>query len=207
MFPSRRKYLVSLAAMLAASSASMCALAGLDHKVTYDNSGIWNRNVQKGVEYTVLGTEIAGAAWEGGETELGKTFWQAIDASAFSAVTAELMKRGFSRVRPGDTDSPNEWFKGDHNRSFPSGEVTFISSAVTPFVLEYGKEYPAVYALDLLPLYDAIARVKVQAHWQTDVIAGFALGAGFAYLAHERDSPIILSVMPHGVWVGIKRSF
>ena len=43
--------------------------------------------------------------------------------------------------------------------------------------LEYGHDNPAVYALELLPLYDAIARVKVQSHWQTDVLAGFALGA------------------------------
>ena len=35
-----------------------------------------------------------------------------------------------------------------------------VTTAVTPFVLEYGPEYPAVYALELLPLYDGIARVK-----------------------------------------------
>ena len=61
-------------------------------------------------------------------------------------------------------------------RSFPSGEVAEISGIVTPYVLEYGNDHPAVYALEVLPVYDAIARVRVQAHWQTDVIAGFALG-------------------------------
>ena len=118
------------------------------------------RNVTKGLEYGLLVTEIAGAAWEGGETRLGKTFWQTIDASAGSAIAAEAMKRIFSRERPSETDDPNQWFKGDHHRSFPSGEVTFASSVVGPFVLEHGREQPAVYALELLPLYEAVARVK-----------------------------------------------
>ena len=37
-------------------------------------------------------------------------------------------------------------------QSFPSGEATEISSMVTPFVLKYGKDDPAVYALELLPI-------------------------------------------------------
>lgn len=82
-----------------------------------------------------------------------------------------------------------------------------MSAAVTPFVLEYGHDHPVVYALELLPIYDAIARVKVRAHWQTDVIAGFALGAGAGYLAHRQDSPWILSAMPSGVQVGFKKRF
>ena len=62
----------------------------------------------------------------------------------------------------------------------------------------------AVYALELLPVYDAIGRLKQQAHWQTDVIAGFALGSGMGWLMHNRtQSPIILSVMPHAIYVGI----
>jgi hypothetical protein len=69
-------------------------------------------------------------------------------------------------------DSPNERFKGG-GHSFPSGDVTAISSAITPFVLEYGPEHPSVYAPELLPLYDSMARMKSQAHWQTDVLAGW----------------------------------
>jgi undecaprenyl-diphosphatase len=61
--------------------------------------------------------------------------------------------------------------------------------------------------LELLPLYDAIARVKVHAHWQTDVLAGFALGTGTAYFAHTRESPIILGVLPHGFMLGLKAKF
>lgn len=195
------------ASSLALFACAGMASAGFDHRVEVDASGLWNRNVTKGLEYGLIAGEIAGAAWEGGETRLGKTFWQAIDASAGSALAAEAMKRVFSRERPSETDDPSQWFKGDHHRSFPSGEVTFVSSVVGPFVLEYGRDAPAVYALELLPLYDAVARVKQGDHWQTDVLAGWALGTGFAALARLPQAPLILSVMPHAVFIGIRRSF
>ena len=41
-------------------------------------------------------------------------------------------------------------------------------------IVNYAKEYPWVWGLEVLPVYDAIARVKSHAHWQTDVIAGWA---------------------------------
>ena len=64
--------------------------------------------------------------------------------------------------------------------------------------------YPAVYALELLPVYDAVARMKVQAHWQTDVLAGFAVGTAAGYYAHSRDEPFILNLLPHGFEVGVR---
>jgi undecaprenyl-diphosphatase len=79
---------------------------------------------------------------------------------------------------------------------------------VTPLVLEYGRDHPAVYALELLPVYDGIARMKVWGHWQSDVIAGFALGSAAAWFAHSRTgTPLVLSVMPHGVYVGLRKEW
>ena len=83
--------------------------------------------------------------------------------------------------------------------------MTVITSVVTPFVLEYGHDHPAVYALELLPLYDSIARVKTWGHWQTDVIAGFALASTVGYFMHEREMPLTLSIMPHGIQVGLSK--
>ena len=123
-----------------------------------------------------------------------------------AGITSEILKRSFSRVRPIDSqNNPNLWFKGNGNESFPSGEVTAVSSIVTPFVLEYADEQPALYALEALPVYDAIARMKVHAHWQTDVIAGFALGTTAGWLMHKnKDKPYILRIMPHGIYVGLR---
>jgi len=187
--------------------AGVCLAGGLDRVVNYDNSGIWNRNAQQALLYTLIGGEIAGALWEGGESRLGKTFWQSIDSSAIGAVSSEALKHIFTRARPDQGGDPNQWFQGHGHYSFPSGEVTAVTAIVTPFVLEYGNDHPAVYALELLPVYDAIARVKVQAHWQTDVLAGIALGTLTGYYAHSRDSPLILGVLPKGFAVGLHKQF
>ena len=193
-------------------AATPVCRAGIDHLVPYDDSGIWKRSNQEIVEYGLIAAEVGGALWEGGETRLGRTFWTSIDSSVAAGLVAQLMKVTFSRVRPRDSSpppgDPNLWFQGHGNQSFPSGEVTAVSSIVTPFMLEYGHESPADYALALLPVSDAVARVKAQAHWQTDVLAGFALGTGTAWLIHRSpNSPFILQVMPHFIYVGISKSF
>ena len=180
---------------------------GIDHLVAYDNSGIWKRSNQQVLEYGLIGGEIAGALWLGGEDRLGKTFWQALDSSALGGITNEALKHIFTRSRPSQDPDPNAWFQGEGHYSFPSGEVTAVTAIVTPFMLEYGREQPLVYALALLPAYDAVARVKVHAHWQTDVLASVALGTTSGYLAHSRESPFILGLLPHGFVIGLEHSF
>jgi undecaprenyl-diphosphatase len=200
-------FLSSLLLVVLALLAWHAFAGGIDHTVSFDNSGIWSRSVQQGLIYTLVGGEVAGALWLGGEDRLGKTFWQAIDSSALGAVSSEAMKHIFTRARPDQTGDPNDWFQGGGHYSFPSGEVTAVTAIVTPFVLEYGHDHPEVYALELLPVYDMIARVKSQAHWQTDVLAGFGLGTLTGYLAHTQGSPVILGVLPHGFMVGLHAQF
>jgi membrane-associated phospholipid phosphatase len=178
---------------------------GIDHRVAYDNSGIWARKNQNALIALMLLGEVGGAVWEGGESRFGRTLWKSTDATLVGGISSLVLKRVFSRVRPIDTSNPNEWFKGGGNQSFPSGEVTVTSSIVTPLVLEYCQDHPLVYSLELLPLYDAVARVKVRGHWQSDVVAGFALGTFAGYMMQRRtDTPWVLSVMPHGIYVGLK---
>jgi len=198
----------SMIALLFCSTAAQAdgGPFGIDDRPAYDNAGIWKRNYQEMLEFGAPVVLALGALWEGGDDRLGKTFWQSIDSTVAAGLAAEGLKYAFSRERPEQVDNPNEWFTG-RGQSFPSGEVTEISSIVTPFVLEYGKEYPAVYALELLPVYDAIGRVKVWGHWQSDVIAGFGLGFASGYFMHRRKSPLILSIMPHGIQVGLKTQF
>jgi membrane-associated phospholipid phosphatase len=196
-----------LLACVVVVAASPGARAGLDHPVTPTDSGIWARSYTQALQAGVIATEVAGALWLGGESELGLTFWQTIDSSVFSGATAQGMKWAFGRKRPSQTDSPNQWFKGTRYQSFPSGEVTLQASFVTPFIVNYADRQPWVWALELLPAYDAVARVKQGAHWQTDVIAGWALGTGFGYIAARNKSPLILSILPHGFMVGLHSSW
>ncbi len=74
-------------------------------------------------------------------------------------------------------------------------------------MFEYHKDYAAVYPFELLPIYDAIARMKVQAHWQTDVLAGFALGGLTGYYAHNRGSPFFLGILANGFTIGLRKQF
>ncbi|HEY7890092.1 MAG TPA: phosphatase PAP2 family protein [Steroidobacteraceae bacterium] len=207
----RRESLVALLLTSALAAHPPLALAGggpigIDHRVTYDDSGIWARSNQNALIDSMMAVVGVGAVLEGGEDRLGKTFWQSVDAGVFSGVAAIGLKYVLSRERPSQTSDPNRWFTG-HGQSFPSGEVTTTSALVTPFVLEYGRDHPAIYALELLPIYDSIARVKTWGHWQTDVIAGFALGTAAGYLLHRPGTPIILSVLPHGFEIGFRKEF
>jgi undecaprenyl-diphosphatase len=180
---------------------------GIDHKVPLDESGIWSRNVQRAVEYGSVAVVFGGALWFGANGSPGHTFWQSVDSTVLGALTAAVMKPVFSRARPSQTDDPGKWFQGSGHNSFPSGEVIQITTAVTPFILEYGPRQPAVYGLALLPVYDAIARVKSQAHWQTDVLTSLAIGSGIGWFAHGRESPISVEVLPHGITVGVHTQF
>jgi membrane-associated phospholipid phosphatase len=195
-------------ACLSASGAVLAAGGplGIDTRLNRDEQGIWRRSNQMAVEYLAVGSVLAGALWEGSETRLGKTFWQATDSVLLGQAGYLVLNNALRRQRPSAANDPNQWFKsGGH--SFPSGEVTAISSAVTPFVLEYGQEHPAVYGLELLPLYDAIARMKSQAHWQTDVLAGWALGTAVGYYAHSRNQPFTVMALPRGLTVGWHTTF
>lgn len=179
-------------------------LFGIDHRLNVDNDGIWGRSQQ----HIMMGALVAGTIglglWEGGETRLGRTDWQAVDAMLLASVSSEVMKRTFRRKRPNSTEDPNEWFGSSRDRSFPSGEAAAFAAAVTPFILEYGPERPWVYALAALPVYDGIARMKTRGHWQSDVIAGIALGSAIGYYTHKRESSFTLSILPHGIQVGYR---
>ncbi|MDP9015060.1 MAG: phosphatase PAP2 family protein [Pseudomonadota bacterium] len=187
--------------------AANCAYAGFDHEWALDQRGIWGRNVQTGLEYGVVAVEVAGSLWFGNDDPLGHTFWQTIDASTMSGIGAAVLKRGFSRSRPSQGGDPNRWFKGRCCESFPSGEVTLQASFVTPFIVDYARGNPWVWSLEALPLYDALARLKSQAHWQTDVVAAWALGSAVGYWTTTRDTPFSVQILPRGLSVGFYKRF
>jgi undecaprenyl-diphosphatase len=181
--------------------------AGLDHEWSLDQNGIWARKYQNALQDGVIALELAGSLWYGNDDKLGHTYWQSIDSSVISGVAAQIMKFGFSRARPDQGNDPNAWFKGSGHESFPSGEVTLQASFVTPFIVNYGRQDPWVWALELLPAYDAVARLKSQAHWQTDVIAGWALGTAVGYWTTTRAVPLSVQILPRGLSVGFSKRF
>jgi membrane-associated phospholipid phosphatase len=199
---------VVISTFLAASAtAQNCGWSKIDHRVSYDESGMWNPNVYRGVVGTLTIAQIGGAVWEGAESRFGKTMWQGLDAEIISGLAAAVGKPIFTRVRPITENNPCLWFQGGSNYSFPSGEASVAAGLVTPYILEYASEYPATYLLALLPLYVGAGRIKNQAHWQTDVIAGWAIGGVSGWYAHSRDEPILITLLPHGFAVGWHKQF
>jgi membrane-associated phospholipid phosphatase len=180
---------------------------GFDHEWALDQHGIWARKYQTALELGVITTEIAGAVWLGNDSEMGHVFWQSIDSTFVSSVATEVLKLSLSRARPDQDNDPNKWFRGRCCDSFPSGEVTLQASFVTPIIVEYARRYPWVWALEALPTYDAVARLKSQQHWQSDVIVGWALGSAIGYWSARRETPLTVQVLPRGLSVGYYRRF
>ena len=180
---------------------------GIDHEWALDEKGIWSRSAQNALEISVLATEGVGALWLGNDDPLGHTFWQTIDSSLMSGIVAQGMKYAFSRARPYQGNDPNLWFQGSCCKSFPSGEVTLQASFVAPFIVNYAPEHPWIWALEVLPIYDAIARMKSQAHWQSDVLVGWVIGSSFGYLSTTYKTPLVVRVLPRGMTIGISKHF
>ena len=207
--PSRYALLAALILSLPAgrAAAQTCGWSRIDHRVSYDASGVWNPSVYRSVVGALTIAEVGGALWEGAESRFGKTMWQGIDSEIIGDLSAEAGKYIFTRARPATENNPCLWFQGGHNYSFPSGEASVAAALVTPYVLEYGPDNPATYALLLIPLYVGAGRIKNQAHWQTDVLAGWAIGGLSGWYAHSRDVPIMIEILPHGFAIGFKTQF
>ncbi|HKO66300.1 MAG TPA: phosphatase PAP2 family protein [Burkholderiaceae bacterium] len=196
-----------LGVALWSTSLGACAAGGplgIDHRVNMEESGVWSREIQKAIFYGSMATSVSGALIEGTETRLGLTFWRAAESGGIAAIEAGVMKKVFTRPRPSQINDPDLWFQGNNYQSFPSGETALATGVVTPFILEYGRDQPAVWALAAIPTYVAMARVKSQAHWQTDVLTSIALGTATGYFVSQREHPLTLSFQPGGVFVGLR---
>jgi undecaprenyl-diphosphatase len=132
--------------------------------VRHDDSGLWSRSTQQDLSYAASATVLVGSVFVDSDSRLGRTFDRSMDAMLMTMATTTVAKHVFSRARPKEHGDPADFFSGPGHQSFPSGEVAQISAAVTPFIAEYHADHPWVYALALLPAYDAVARVKAQDH-------------------------------------------
>jgi membrane-associated phospholipid phosphatase len=176
----------------------------IDHKLPLHTGGIYR--AQTAVPVTLAAVSLAGALWEGSETRLGETFWKSGEGMLFSGALAEGIKWVTRRERPSDTNNPNHWFKNTSADSFPSGHVTVTAASVTPIIMEYKNDHPWVMALAALPAYEMVARVYSQRHWQTDVLAGAALGTAVGVIEQRADKPFVVRLLPGGVFIGFRKA-
>lgn len=201
MIRSHLNKLCAIGTLLALGLAPFAlAHAQIDHRLQEDRSGIYR--AQNALPPALGLVAVAGALVEGSESRLGRTYWHSAEAFVITGAATQLVKHAMRRRSPAQTSDPRQWFAVDSERSFPSGHVSLTTAAVTPFIAAYRHEQPLVWLLAALPAYEMAARVKARAHWQTDVLAGAALGAAIGVYAQGRASPWTLTLSPGGVFVG-----
>lgn len=182
-------------------------ILGMDRCDEFEGRGIYARRNQQLLDALVIGGTLGVSLWEGNESDFGRMAWKSLDSIATTAVATEVLKNVFQRPRPSQSDNPDLWFQGSGNKSFPSGETALMAAFVTPWIIEYHEDVPAVWALAALPLYMGRARMSSQGHWLSDVLAGAAVGVTAGYLAERRETPLLLTLTGDGVFIGFKHKF
>jgi len=124
--------------------------------------------------------------------------WSMFEAAVLSSVTAYGTKYIVRREGPDKTSNPNEWFKSG-GRSFPSEHSTAAFAIGTVLAEAGGDDYRWLrrvlgYGLGIGTSY---LRLKHNAHWLSDTVAGGALGIASAqftlnHVYRNRNSPLAL---------------
>src|SRR3954466_9513954 len=90
---------------------------------------------------------------------------------------AGTLKNVFNRLRPFEAIEAGDWdwkFFGDHGSSFPSGHSAHFWSLFLPLAFLFPRYR---WLFFIIPVFISIARVGVNDHWCSDVIASAGLAA------------------------------
>jgi hypothetical protein len=141
--------------------------------------------------------------------------WSMFESSGLSLVSAYALKYVIGRSGPDSTTDSNRWFSG--GSSFPS-EHTTLAFAIGTVLAESGNpQYRWIrrvigYGVGFGTAY---LRMKHNAHWLSDTVAGGALGMASAHFVMNRgaehdeedDSAISLVPVQGGVMVAYTANF
>lgn len=92
-------------------------------------------------------------------------------------VTAGTLKNVFNRLRPFEVIQAGNWdwnFFGERGSAFPSGHSALFWSLFFPLAFLFPRYR---WPLLIIPLFISVARVGVNDHWCSDVIASAAIAA------------------------------
>ncbi len=127
--------------------------------------------------------------------------WNMLESAGLSFVSAYALKYTIGRQRPYQTTSSNRWFRG--GTSFPSEHVTAAFAIGTVLAESGNPKYRWIrrtlgYGIGAFTAYQ---RLKHNAHWLSDTVAGAALGMATAHFimnrsARREDDNYSVSVVP-----------
>jgi membrane-associated phospholipid phosphatase len=115
--------------------------------------------------------------------------WQMLEATGFTTATTYLLKFAAGRERPIDTSDPDQWRSG--GEAFPSGH-TSVAFAIGTVLAESGSDEHRWMRRILgygMAGYTGYARMKHNAHWLSDTVAGAAIGISTAHFVMNRQNP------------------
>lgn len=106
-------------------------------------------------------------------------------------VSAGTLKNVFTRLRPFEVIQAGNWdwnFFGERGSAFPSGHSALFWSLFFPLAFLFPRYR---WPLLIIPLFISVARVGVNDHWASDVIASAAIAAllTFAFIWIFRMKP------------------
>ncbi len=98
-----------------------------------------------------------------------------LSASVISSVLASTIKDIVGRARPNTGLGPHDFNPGGGNYSFPSGHATGAFAFASVIAAHYDDVWVDTTAYTIASLV-GIARIHLDAHWASDVIAGGLIG-------------------------------
>lgn len=95
-----------------------------------------------------------------------------------------LLKKGINRPRPYETYPFLNNYRIENDESFPSGSTAVAFSMATSLTVNYPKWYVAVPAYGFATAV-GYSRMRLAAHYPTDILAGAAIGTGSIWVTHK----------------------
>jgi hypothetical protein len=128
-----------------------------------------------------------------------------LESAGFSVTTSYLLKFAAGRERPDVTSDPNDWRSGGD--SFPSMHASAAFAIGTVLAESGGEKYRWVRRVLGYGMagYTGYARLKHNAHWLSDTVAGAGLGISTAHFvmnrqySHASSGQVMVVPLEHGV--------
>ena len=148
------------------------------------------------VSSTLLLASTGGAFFLGAEDRFGKSFRHRQGTASAAEETKHTTHLASIRWRALETGNV------DHHP--PNRQTSDTAALVTPFILSYKDNYPAVWLLASLPAYEMATQMKGSTQRPKDVLTGAVLGGMKGYYEHK-DGSWVFRLRPRGVFVGYRK--